>query len=264
MDSPSDNIVHLDDHRPRPFVQVPVRVAANTGSRPFLCHASDGKAYWCKQLDNAHGREAVINEVVASSIGECIGAPVRPWKVLDIPDDLIGAAVGDGHARYRLQGAPVFGSLALHTSDVERDAMAIDQDGNYDRFPKLIGLWLLCNAEDIQVLYDHAADMQVWSIDHGFWFGSHEFPWQLGDPTSLAGRPEIPPIRTRIADVHWDRAIANIANLQIDILDDIRNAVPTEWNVSDGELEKLVRYACDRTRFATETLRELQSAHRRR
>lgn len=263
MDTTVDNVVRLDDHRPRPFVQVPVKVAS-TGSRPFLCRASDGKNYWCKQLNNAHGREAVINEIVASAIGDRIGAPVRPWAILDVPSDFAGTSVGEGRDRYRLDALPVFGSVDLHEADIEYNAFAIDRDGNYDRFPRLAALWLLCNAEDIQLLYDYTEDMKVWSVDHGLWFGSQELPWQFGDVTELAGRTILPEMRTPIAETHWERAITGVDALSIDILDDIKDVIPDEWNVKGSDLNQLVHYAISRKHYATEKLRELQRNHARR
>ncbi|EEW48990.1 hypothetical protein HMPREF0290_2361 [Corynebacterium efficiens YS-314] len=46
-----NNIISLDARRRRPFVQVPIRIAHNTGSKPFLCLASDGEKYWCEGPD---------------------------------------------------------------------------------------------------------------------------------------------------------------------------------------------------------------------
>lgn len=264
MNDTSNNVISLDTRRRRPFVQVPIRIAHGTGSKPFLCKASDGEQYWCKRPSSDHEVEAVVNEVVASIIGEHINAPIRPWKILDIPPDLVGTPVGEGENRYRLRDEPVFGSKLLHTSDVIRKATAIDQDGNYDRFPKLVALWLLCNAEDIQMLYDYAGEMQVWSVDHGFWFGSHETPWGLGDPTKPWGRPELPDIRTYIAPVHWQRAIDAIDNLTRDIISEVEAAIPLEWGVDPKAYHTLVDYACSRKHYAVETLKIFQQRSDRR
>lgn len=263
MNKNVENVINLDDHRRRLHVQVPIKVA-DTGSKPFLCQASDGELYWCKRPSSDHDVEAVVNEVVASIIGAEIDAPIRPWAILDIPSDLVKTFVGEGENRYRLRKEPVFGSKLLHSAEVFRSAFAVDQDGNYDRFPKLLALWLLCNAEDIQMLYDFDADMQVWSIDHGFWFGSHETPWGLGDPTKTSGRPELPALRTHISSVHQQRAIDATENLNASVAEKVVEMIPLEWEVHPDSCRKLVHYACSRKSYTIEKLKEFQNRSPRR
>lgn len=92
----------------RPHVRTVIRVAQHTGTRPFLCYASDENQYWCKIFNGPHGWEGTLNEIVASVIGEQIQAPIRPWKILDIPESLVSTQVGEGTQRYRLPAAPRF------------------------------------------------------------------------------------------------------------------------------------------------------------
>ena len=186
------NVVNLfPDNTTRPYVQIVDR-AADTSVRPYLCRASDGKYYWCKEFENAQGPEATINEVVSSVIGEKIGAPVREWQFLDVPDSLVGTFIPD--TKIRLRGGPVFGSLDLHDAEVDLMDTGInfaEKDGNYDRIPCLTALWLLTNARDLQVLYDAEADHSIWSIDHGLWFDSNEEMWRLSPNDLRSGKPEI-------------------------------------------------------------------------
>ncbi|WPF65695.1 hypothetical protein OLX12_09000 [Corynebacterium sp. 22KM0430] len=239
-------------------------MAQHTGTRPFLCYASDENHYWCKIFHGPHGWEGILNEIVASVIGEQINAPVRPWTILDIPESLVSTQVGEGTQRYRLPDAPVFASLALHTADVTDQLSDINRDGNYDRVPLLIALWYLCNADDLQVLYDDDADRQIWSIDHGLWFGSQEIPWHLAPMTEWAGRPSIPRIPTTIPPVHWDRAINAVDNLSVDVAETITRLLPEAWAVPPEVPARLVRYACERKESTKEKLRELRNRTERR
>lgn len=93
--------------------------------KPCQGRASDGKMYWCKRIDSDHGREAVVNEVAASIIGARLGARVRPWNILYVPEGLRGSMVGSGLHRYRLVGTPLFGSETLHSGALQQDFKVI-------------------------------------------------------------------------------------------------------------------------------------------
>lgn len=263
-----DNVIDLDSARADresgyPLVQVIDRLATS-GASPFLALASDGEYYWCKALRNEHGPEAVVNEVVASIIGETIKAPVRPWKILRVPEEFHGQLI---EGRKRIDAGLVFGSLNLHTGDLDRmDPVVpyVELDGNYNRLPNLIALWALCNAEDLQVLFDADEDMQVWSIDHGFWFGSYEKPWGLGDPSERVGRTIIPSLASPIPEKNWNRAIENIDLLNGDVQKTATEVIPEEWRIPKEEISKLVKYAIGRKSYAIGTLEKLRDYAGRR
>ncbi|WP_284829909.1 hypothetical protein [Corynebacterium mastitidis] len=201
---------------------------------------------------------------MASAIGERIGAPVRPWTLLGIPEDLVSTPIGEGTQRYRLPSTPVFASRALHTADVADRLEDIGRDDNRVRVPRLIALWYLCNADDLQVLYDDAADRQIWSVDHGLWFGSYEVPWHLAPVTEQAGRPVLPRIPAPISASHWDAAIESVDRLSMDVTDAVLAALPESWRVSPDDPATLVRYAYHRKEPTKAKLRELRDRTGRR
>lgn len=51
---------------------------AETGSRPVLASASDGRNYWLKWPGNPHGILSLAHEMIVARVGRLIGAPVRP------------------------------------------------------------------------------------------------------------------------------------------------------------------------------------------
>lgn len=243
--------------RRRPHIVTAIKVA-DTGSRPFLCHASDGHEYWCKELHSAHEREAAINEVVVSIIGEEIGAPVRPWAILDIPEDLASTSIGQGELRRRMPAGPLFGSLNLHQGRVSRDIEHVPDDGNYNRFPMLVALAELCMADDVQFLYDPSDDNKVWSLDHGFWFGSHEAPWEF---FTIEGFPRV---RTPIPSVHWDKAIDAVRQLNSTLEATIAAKLPQEWNVKDQEIHQLAAHVLSGKPACIDKLEQYKSVYERR
>ena len=235
------------------------------GSYPFLAAATDGHDYWCKAINNPQGPEVPVNEVAAAIVGDRIQSPMPRWAILDVPDGLRGYRTKN----YTLTGEPVFGSQVVHTSDVysldDTDVLAhVADDSNYNRIPKLYAHWLLCNAEDIQVMYNYEDDHSIISIDHGFWFGSHEFPWGFGSHTQLAGRPSLPAIRKEIPKDQWDLAIKSLEALDDTLFDDLKKTIPESWNIEEKMLKKIASYVLERKDYTIEQLQERQRWTQRR
>ncbi|QCB28854.1 HipA family kinase [Corynebacterium endometrii] len=255
------NVVSIEAHRERgkkTYLQIPGRVANETGSRPFLGKADDGNEYWCKRIESDHGREAVVNEVAASVVGQRLGAHIRPWKIIYVPPSLQGLLVGNSTWRYRLTGTPLFGSLNLHTSTLHQEFGVIpfvNDDANHNHIPKLIAMWALCNVQgDLQILTDNNEDNSIWSIDHGFWFDSLPYPWQLTPLERSGGTPHIPHLREVIPGSSWDKAITALDNLDISLKEELRDALPIEWSVPEHETDKLMRYVLERKDYTRELL----------
>lgn len=224
-----------------------------TGTKPPLVHADDDNAYILKFLNNDHGPEATINEVVVSVIGEAIGAPVAPWSIVRVPEEL--RQIIDNRI---IEPGLAFGSRVVPTVGVERMGGTIanvNRDGNINRVPQLIALWHLCNALDIQVVFDSSADNKIYSVDHGLWFGSHPYPWGLDRRSGFPEIDEVPLLREPIADECWDRAIQGLYSLDDSLKDRILSAIPTEWNVARNDLEVLVRFVISRKSSAISELR---------
>ncbi|WP_414122894.1 HipA family kinase [Corynebacterium nuruki] len=252
MGTSQDNVVPFPHRSSRPRIQAVLR-QADSGSRPFLARADNGELYWCKYPTSDHGLEAVVNEVVASVVGERIGAPVRPWTILDVSTELVGTTQGEGERIFRLRGDPLFGSLDLHRAETAYHIDSVSKDGNYDHFPMLIALWTLCDAGDIQMLYA-LEDMSVCSIDHGFWFGSFMgMPWDLGMPNDES----FPALRAKIPDVHWQRAIETVEEVDagdVPLSEAFRSAVPVEWGIDDVRLDDLADFVCQNKSLAVDRL----------
>ncbi|MDK8305861.1 hypothetical protein QP866_02370 [Corynebacterium imitans] len=164
-----DNVLDLSAARQERSPSYPEVVMVDrvipTGTKPPLVYADDGNAYILKFLTNDHGPEATINEVVVSMVGEAIGAPVAPWSIVRVPEDL--RQIINGRI---IEPGLAFGSRVLPTVGVDRMGPTIanvNRDGNINRIPQLIALWHLCNALDIQVVFDSSEDNKIYSVDHG-------------------------------------------------------------------------------------------------
>ena len=226
--------------------------AAPSGSGPVLCLCNDGRDYWCKSPLNTHGPEVIVNEVVASEVGRILGAPVREWAIVEVPQELVGTRVGPVS---RLTSPPMFGSLALPTVAELYDVQDVEHDGNSHRIPYLVALWLLCHADDIQMMYDLDADRQIWSFDFGFWFGSMWELWGLDLPDSVHGRTKIPFIPGGTESVAWDEAIEAVESLTPEKLAHVPRLVPEAWGVAQRNVEQLTQFVLDRVPY---TVKQLQ------
>ena len=264
----NQNIVNLNSHRERRArteLVLPGEMA-NTGSKPFLARASDDKIYWCKKLHSPHGREAIINEVVASIVGQTVSAPIRPWKIIHVPDELSQTLIENPKNptdRYRIGDTPLFGSLNLHTAEVTTSPPVIpyvNDNGNINRIPQIIALWdLCCMREDHQLLIDFGADNELWSIDHGFWFDSLPQPWNLAPPETKGAAPKLPLLRTPIPYSCWDKAIRAVSSLDTTLYGIVYEQMPDEWHVSKDEVDALVRYVLTRKPFTVSILEDYRA-----
>lgn len=231
-----------------------------TGARPFKCLATDGKYYWCKQIHTNHGWQSTVNEVVVSVIGQRLGAPVCNWAILNVPAELAETRL----ETVALGSAPVFGSEIVHFGDrlpSEDVWSGVSEDNNYERIPRLVALMLLCNAQDFQYLIEFEGNRSVWAFDFGMWFDSLESNWGLSPIDELAGRTVLPALRESIPTTKWREAIAAVNNLDDTLWADVLAAIPEEWGVDQGDIDKLVGYAMSRREYTINRLEELSARH---
>lgn len=246
----------------RPKIRTVISTA-DTGTLPFLAEADDDTCYWCKTFFNNHGWESVVNELVGSIVGNAIDAPILDWAILDIPSELVGVRTPksqNGHC-ITLDDRPVFATANIHANNSQFPLGFLDHDGNYDRVPKLLALWQLCCAEDIQFLYDLSADFKIYSMDHGMWFTSQEENWGLCHHTTIAGRPPVPRIPDLIPRIHWERAIEATEKLDENLYTTVSSEVPNEWGVKDRDLAQLVDYVLGRKRYTIDQLTKNMRRH---
>lgn len=148
-------------------VVAPLQISGS-GAGAFLVLADDGEEYWVKAPNNPQGARSLIAERVVAGIGELIGAPVPDTALMAIPDDLrfefkpgIRTNGGLGHGSLNVQ--PV-----VNSTDWGRFA---PDDHNRERTASILGLWDLCLGFDEQWVHQSDEDNQIFTVDHGFWFG---------------------------------------------------------------------------------------------
>lgn len=231
---------------------------APTGSAPILLGVHDparpsGRdSYWCKWPGNPHGEQSLAHEWIVARLGQLINAPVCVPALINVASAVVHGLHANGT---RFPSGVYFGSRMQ--SGVETQAVDhVLDDGNPERFARLIALWELCLGQDPQYLYCHADDEQVWSLDHGMWFNSYEAPWTVHELTQWHSlRWDLPPGATSgISESELRAAAADVASIAESDVAVILSEVPLDWGVRDEELVALGQLILARRQAVSESL----------
>ncbi|MFB1490156.1 MULTISPECIES: HipA family kinase [unclassified Thiocapsa] len=161
-------------------------------TRPFICRGDDGEIYFVKGV--GAGRRSQICEWVAGKLASVFGLPIAPFRLLDVPEELIEA--DGGLTLSELGSGPAFGSqwheaMELTVSavleipdEIQQDVLAFDwwiQNG--DRLlterggnPNLF--WNPASRELVVIDHNQAFDLD---FDPNNFFDFHVFAHQRHD-----------------------------------------------------------------------------------
>lgn len=194
--------------------------------QPFLVRADDDQTYFVKGLSRALGA-GLMSEALAAELGAHLGLPIPPWRIIDIPRELIDFSVMDNVRD--LEGGPAFGSLKVENASDLLWAKVPDIPMELKKRVLLFDWWI-GNGDrglgplggNVNLVLDQSGGLGV--IDHNIAFDSsltgeefrmyHVFRDQLSTQTGeLLTRLEyLPMLDAAIAD--WGR---------------ITSLLPEEW-----------------------------------
>lgn len=209
---------------------------APTGADPALVLADDGNSYWVKAMGNPHGATSLLAERLVGLAGEWLGAPVAPSRLIDVPPML--AATWGFQSGARAQPGPAHGSLVVGSRPVELAELTHHgKDGNATRGAIYVALWEWCIGEDAQFLYDTAASMSMWSIDHGLWIGGGgEWDTSVFD-NPCAYQPRWTGPVSAMSRSAFLGAADRLDSFTLDDARAVSQGVPLEWGFTQNELE---------------------------
>lgn len=81
--------------------------------QPFLIRADDDQVYFVKGFARAGG-PSLISEVIAAELGRHLELPIPPWRIMDIPQNLIDFCPMERATD--LCGGPAFASLQIENA----------------------------------------------------------------------------------------------------------------------------------------------------
>lgn len=189
--------------------------------QPFLVRADDDQIYFVKGYARAGG-PSLISEVIAAELGRHLHLPIPPWRIMDIPQELIDFSAIERASD--LGGGPAFASLQV---DNASDLMWAGVDKIPVELQRKVLLfdWWLLNGDrilgdngfgNVNLLVDPKGQLVV--IDHNAAFDptvtvaelrqSHVFRNQLGfyEGNLLARLDYLPALDAALND--WDRITA--------------------------------------------------------
>jgi hypothetical protein len=214
------------------------------GSGSFLVRADDDRRYWCKVLNNPQNSTRVpINEQIVGRLGKAIGVGVCEPVLVAIPDELADWEFRPGH---RLQPGWAHGSLAVegvvetHTLDHR------SEDDNAQRHAGFIALNHWLTSGDGQWLVCGDEENKYYSHDHGHYFSAQSGPnWTKESLEAQVGAaaPDLPGGTDRLEGAELSRLADALEALTAEDIARELSKLPSDWPVSDEELEAMVVFA---------------------
>jgi hypothetical protein len=218
--------------------------------------ADNGKRYWLKWPGNPHGNLSLAHELIVARVGELIGAPVRPTRLVSVDQALVESYYIDGQ---RLPSGLYVGSELLPDVEEHTSITRVTRDGNAQRFPHYLALWDLCLGTDLQLLFHLSEHHQVWSIDHGLWFDSLEGDWTADLLSVRVNEPWPWPdqvLPKGLDGAALAAAADAVGRLTIEDLAGVIRCVPLEWGVPDHVLRTLALFVDARRSPVAKRLRD--------
>lgn len=81
--------------------------------KPFMIRADDSQTYFVKGVERA-GRSALVSEAISAELGLLLKLPIPPWRVMEIPHELIEISMLENVED--LRGGLAFASLQVPNS----------------------------------------------------------------------------------------------------------------------------------------------------
>lgn len=202
-------------------------------TKPFICRGDDDQVYFVKGI--ASTRKSQISEWIAGNLGLALGLPIPPFKIVDVPEELMIASsslkMSDLGAGYsfgsQLQNDAIelsISSIADVSTSLQQDVLVFDwwvrnedrmltnKDGN----PNL--LWQPESKELVVIDQNQAFDP---AFDSASFANLHVFASQWNNVFGDLVKPQQYNERFTRALESWDS---------------ICNSIPEEWFYIDEEM----------------------------
>jgi hypothetical protein len=140
--------------------------------KPFILRAEDDRSYFVKGLEKAGG-PALISEVIGAELGRYLGLPIPPWRLINIPADLIEFSVipnvtdlrgGLAFASQAVRNASDFNVSHINSIPVEMRRLVLLFDWWIRNEDRCLGP----KGGNVNLILDAAGDLGV--IDHNLAF----------------------------------------------------------------------------------------------
>jgi hypothetical protein len=222
---------------------MPLRPSSAGGSGSFLLLADDGCRYWCKSVNNFQGGRIPITEQIVSRLANLIGAPACDARLVDVTP-IAGWEFRPGTGRL-IEPGWAHGSTAVEPVIETR---SLDHRGDDDNARRQAGIYALCDwlaGGDVQWLYCLAEENAYYSHDHGFYLTGPA--WTTASLTAARDTPfPLSAPADRLDHDELERLAGALERLPREDIDVELSKLPTDWPVTDGELDAVADFAYGR------------------
>lgn len=223
-----------------PTALMPLQQSTIGGSGSFLVLADDQRRYWCKCVDGDQGPRVPANEQIVGRLGKLLGVAVCEVSLVLIPEDLAGWEFRPGK---QLAAGWAHGSLSVESVTETR---SLDHRANDDNRRRHAGFYALrdwLGGSDDQWLVAAPMHNAYFSHDHGHYFGGDPnwTPASLGSSRDQNYSMATPSTGLDMAELL--RCADELEGLAPSRLEDALASLPTQWNVSDADMEAVIDFA---------------------
>ncbi|WP_102349262.1 HipA family kinase [Bacillus sp. Marseille-P3661] len=230
-----------------------VQAIKERGPHVFLFN--DGKKYVVKWKSDSSRKKEVVNEYVVSKLASLLSLPVIPYELVYIPKDFIEKTSQLNSSTVEYRPGYHFGCLFIENSSVFADiANAPPSKLKIKNREELTGMilfdqWVYNSDRNINnLLLEHLGDggYVAYMIDHGRCFPGR-YKWST---QTLCQKPEY---RVFNYVYQWCFSLLDnpdsfisfaqkIQSLPDELIRQVIQSIPDDWEVSDEEKEALFQY----------------------
>lgn len=207
-------------------------------SGAFKGVGSDNKVWWVKPPGQPNLGKALVTEYVVGAVGRLISAPTCNTSIISIPSTFAG-----WHYRGNDVLIEGYGHATEHVEDAIEERQQLkyrSDDDNHRRHAGVFALHDWCYGSDQQWLHSTTNNMTIYSHDHGWYLPPTGPNWTSQDLIAAADTPN--PLSQDSAGVDpgaFATAAEALESIARTDLVDMLTQVPTDWPVTDEELETL-------------------------
>ena len=218
----------------------------NGGSNPRFYDFDDGVTRLVKWHPSLHGVKACYNELVASRLGQLIGAPILRGGVVFVPDDIIpsdhrilGATAGFHFGVFMMDGTNFV--PAKHYADIANASEL--------PFAAVFLAWLAIADQEghnqflQQVEIAGTTTKRFKLVDMGFMFGSPS--WSAPDVGKVHTSYVIPRhLASQLSLTKLKPAMETLKTITEGAIRECFEDYPDDWNISDADRDAAVSRVC--------------------
>jgi hypothetical protein len=217
-------------------------------SKPQRILFSDGRTYAVKFKNNPSGTRILVNEYISGKLAQLLSLPVVPFEVVEISDDFIkGNPV---FSKYKFKSGNQFASLFIDNCiHLSKDSPKQVNINNRNHLAGIIAfdLWIgNTDRKEGNVLLEPRQEGEYYLhiIDHGRIFADAK--WTI---KTLKKIPKKMVIDQRVhkwfvsqlqSENEIHAAIEKILDLPDEMISDVIDSIPDDWDVSKDERVALV------------------------